>query len=265
MSIAVVSGDEGSGTAPLTALGALFVDAKVGPDGQNVFVMDADVRGGALTALLRSRLAGGPAESGPGEGLSGFAADPTALAVRPVSGRLRDLRSLDGRSGDCALLPVGDPAVLRALDEEELRRTVVAAVERLRELTGFVLVDCGLAGRVETLAVCGAVEHVALVVGARPAAVETAAARYAELVAAGVSGRTSLCLWGGAAGDPAIREALGRALPGLPVALTLPADPAADQAVGRGELPPLDGPLAASLRSGMEASVPDVFRSYFRD
>ncbi|MFJ9894551.1 hypothetical protein ACIQPR_14655 [Streptomyces sp. NPDC091280] len=160
--VAVLSTTRGSGATLLTAAAGLLIDDAVGRVGQSVILMDADIDGGGLTALTRSWNATSEARV---DGLLGFAEGRVELAGRPVSRCLRHAYTGAEPRQDMVLFPLGpgDKPGERLPTDGTLEEIVGTAVDRLVELGGCLIVDCGDSRTQVTLEVCRRVEHIILV------------------------------------------------------------------------------------------------------
>ena len=287
-SVAVLSPWPGTGASLVTATAGAIIDAEMGGKGQDVVLMDADVRSAGLSALLDAwwgEPGGGPGafdqhgrESGyfdrSGCGLLGFAQEENiALADRAAQPMLRGLRSRDGRSKDMSLFTGlrgrGSSAFAGRCDLPEI---VGRAAESLAEVAGCLLVDCGAGWGPCALRVCQVVEYV-FVVGppdgrTHPAVRElTAGLQHAGLLrklvgyvanrpgpGPRISGRNPLNRVGGTRS----RDTLA-----VRTILDLPYDPRAAQTVAQGALPGPQSPFGKAFRAGLEALEPDLFRTGF--
>jgi hypothetical protein len=256
------------------------IDAETGAKGQNVILMDADLRTAGLTSLLGAWQApvtgdeyGTGTVAGDGGGLAGFALDhAVALQDRSIQQRLQELRSPDGRVGDMSLLALRGPGSNALAALPALPGIMGRAVELLAELAGCLLVDCGPGWNPRTRRICEIVEYV-FVVGrpdsrTHPGTLEL----VAELERAGVLHKVVGYVANRAGPGPELNghspesTVGGRAstdtLP-MRTVITLPYDPRAAQTLGQGALPGLQSPFGTALCEGMEALEPDLFRTGF--
>ncbi|WP_405990024.1 MinD/ParA family protein [Streptomyces sp. NBC_00986] len=286
-SAAIVSPRAGDGATLVTAAAGALIDAVTGPQGQNVILMDADLHTAGLTALLGAWHAVGTEDgygTGPsgddGRGLTGFALErDIALCDRSVQGRLQELRSPDGRSGDMSLLAVRAPGSAALAELSDLPRIMGRAVELLAELAGCLLVDCGPGWNPRTRRICETVEYV-FMVGREGARAHPDTLRLAEhLTESGLLSKTI----GYVANTPEQKPEFTRRSPQLaghspksavggshsegtlPVRtiIDLPYDPRAAQTLGHGKLSGPQSPFENALCTGMEALEPDLFRTGF--
>lgn len=260
-SVAVLSGRPGVGATLITAASGALVDAAVGPVGQNVILMDADLRTGGLTALLRGWTAGG----GCVDGLAGFALDTGSFHERSVQGRLQELRSPDGRVGDMCLLGLSTPGNPDLARLPDLPQIMGRSVELLRELAGCLLVDCGAGWGPQTLEVCNAVEFIALIGGPKDRAGDETLRLLDHLKEHGLLRKTIGYVRNlpDRGPHPAADAEPGNGTFPLRTFVDLPYDPHVAAAVRDGQLPDAEAPFGAVLRQGMEALEPVLFRSGF--
>ncbi|WP_329018000.1 hypothetical protein [Streptomyces sp. NBC_00690] len=159
-SVAVLAATPQVGASTVTIAAGAMVDAAVGPVGQNVMLMDADLRTAGLTRLLHQW---GSAMHY-GGGLAGFAFDGAIpLDFRSLEPRLTPMRSPDGRKGEMLLLTQGTPGDPPLEELTNLPKIMGMAVQRLVELAGCLLVDCGSEWSEVTVEICRAVEFIAVV------------------------------------------------------------------------------------------------------
>ncbi|WP_406171768.1 hypothetical protein [Streptomyces sp. NBC_00996] len=293
-SAAVVSARPGEGATLVTAAAGALIDAETGPKGQNVILMDADVRTAGLTALLGAWHAVGTGDeygmgtgAGDGGGLPGFALDRhVALRDRSVEQRLQELRSPDGRSGDMSLLAMRAPGSTALASLPDLSEITGRAVELLADLAGCLLVDCGPGWGPLTRRICETVEYV-FVVGRADARSHPDTVRLVErLDASGLLSKTIGYVANTPGQSPqATRQStqlagqcaeFTRHSPEFSVGGThsegtlalrsimdLPYDPRAAQTLAHGKLSGPQSPFESALCQGMEALEPDLFRTGF--
>ncbi|MEV0219568.1 hypothetical protein [Streptomyces sp. NPDC050704] len=286
-SAAVVSAGPGEGATLVTAAAGALIDAVTGPRGQNVILMDADLRTAGLTALLGAWHAVGTGDeygSGTGAddggGLAGFALERRiALGDRSVESRLQELRSPDGRSGDMSLLAVRGPGSAALAELSDLPGILGRAVELLAELAGCLLVDCGPGWNPRTRRICETVEYVFMVgrtdARARPDTLRLAA----QLEESGLLPKTigyvantpeqkpertrrGLQL-AGQSPESAVGGSHSKGTLPIRTIIDLPYDPRAAQTLGHGKLSGPQSPFENALCTGMEALEPDLFRTGF--
>ncbi|QNP73402.1 hypothetical protein IAG44_30780 [Streptomyces roseirectus] len=271
-SAAVLAPWRGTGASLVTATAGALIDAEMGPKGQDVVLMDADLETAGLTSLLGAWRTSGSCEEDCG--LVGFAKEEKiALHDRTAAPFLVRLRAHDGRSEGMTLFSGlrgrGSSAFTARRDLPDI---VGRAAESLAEIAGCLLVDCGTGWGPCTRRVCDAVEYVFLV--GPPDGRPHPAVREltAELERAGLLGKL--------AGYVANRPGPGPRFTGqnrlngvggarsrdtLPVrtVLDLPEDPRAAQTVAQGALPGPQSPFGKAFREGLEALEPDLFRTGF--
>ena len=268
-SAAVLSPWRGTGASLVTATAGALIDAEMGPKGQDVVLMDADLESAGLTSLLTAWQRACGEEQGCGLARE----EEIALCDRVAQPLLRELASRDGRSRHMSLFNGlrgrGSSAFAARPDLPDI---VGRAAESLAEVAGCLLVDCGTGWGPCTRRVCESVEYVFLV-GPPDGRTHPAVRELtAELERAGLLGRL--------AGYVANRPGPGPRLPGhnsangvggtasrdtLPVrtVLDLPYDPRAAQTVAQGALPGPQSPFGKAFRDGLEALEPDLFRTGF--
>ncbi|MFE5394270.1 MinD/ParA family protein [Streptomyces sp. NPDC056568] len=256
--VAVLSTTRGSGATLLTAAAGLIVDEGVGRLGQSVILMDADLDGGGLTQLTRSWNAMSDA---PVDGLLGFAEDTVGLDERSVARRLRHVRTGGGLRQDMVLFPLGpgEKPGERLPADGTLEAVAGTSVERLMELGGCLLVDCGAGRTAVTLEVCRRVEHLVLIGQPEPADSGETAELMAWLDDRGLGGKTlGLVCNSPRGGFPTM--AADPAGTGAPL-VRLPYDPAAAEAVRSGRAPGGESPLGRGLGTLLRARWPDVLNT----
>ncbi|MFF6996203.1 hypothetical protein ACFY93_14830 [Streptomyces sp. NPDC008313] len=300
-SVAVVSARPGEGATLVTATAGVMIDHRTGPGGQNVILMDADLLTGGLTSLLRAWQVPGTddaygvgARAGDGGGgLVGYALDrERRLRDRGIQHRLQELRSSDGRDGDMNLLAMRAPGSAALTTLGDLPDVMGRAVERLGEIAGCLLVDCGHGWNARTRRICETVEHIFVVGRADARAHPDTLRLFGHLERAGLLPKTV----GHLANSPEpahFAHGFGRrhttnghgpgplaGLPGqgansaprqgrrgdtLPVRTLfgLPYDPRAADEIAKGALPGAHSPFWTALCQGMEALEPDLFRTGF--
>ncbi|MFH9569098.1 MinD/ParA family protein [Streptomyces sp. NPDC017230] len=256
--VAVLSTSRGSGATLLTAAAGLLIDDGVGRLGQSVILMDADLDAGGLTELTRSWNA---VTDAPLDGLVGFAEDVIGLEERSVARRLRHVRTGDGPRQDMVLLPLGpgEKPGERLPADGTLELVVGTATERLMELGGFLLVDCGVGRTAATLEVCRRVENLVLVGQHEAADGEETAQLLGWLAGHGLSRKVLgwVCNsprggFAGAGADP-VRA-------GAPL-MRLPHDRAAARSIRSGRIPSTASPLVQALCAQLRARWPDVLNT----
>ncbi|MGW8062653.1 MinD/ParA family ATP-binding protein [Streptomyces ziwulingensis] len=260
--VAVLSTTRGSGATLLTAAAGLLIDEGVGRLGQSVILMDADLDAGGLTQLTRSWNA---VSDAPVDGLLGFAEDTIGLEERSVSRRLRHVRTGDGLRQDMSLFPLGpgEKPGERLPADGTLEAVVGTSVERLMELGGCLLVDCGVGRTAVTQEVCHRVEHLVLVGQREPEGGREAAGLMAWLTDRGLSGKVLGWVCNSPRGGPAGAVA-DPARAGAPL-VRLPYDAAAAQAVRSGRTPGQGSPLVQNLSALLRARWPDVLNTGGRE
>ncbi|MEU5401763.1 hypothetical protein ABZ348_20975 [Streptomyces sp. NPDC005963] len=295
-SVAVLAATPGVGASTVTIAAGAMVDAAVGPVGQNVMLMDADLRTAGLTRLLHQW---GSAMHY-GGGFTGFALDRAIpLDFRSLEPRLTPMRSPDGRKGEMWLLTQGTPGDPPLEDLVNLPKIMGMAVQRLVELAGCLLVDCGFEWSEVTVEICRAVEFIAVV--SEPGGLARPETRRlvdrlkehglihnnlllvenqptpGAISAADVEPRTATNGTGpaptngstptnGSAHPTAAEHALERGLfpsPHERTLIHLPYAPDTVAALYASELPALDTPFGADLKRQMEALDPALFYSGF--
>lgn len=252
--VAVLSTARGCGATLLTAAAGLIVDDAVGRVGQTVVLMDADTDGGGLTELTRYWNA--TSEAGT-DGLIGFAADPIELANRSVHGYLRHAHTGDARRQDMAVFPLGpgDKPGEHLPTNGTLQDTVGAAVERLMDLQGCLIVDCGVVRTPVTLEVCRQVQHIVLIGGAGPASDAETAELMTWLTERGLREK----VLGRVCNDPSgTRPGASAATEATPALMRLPYDRGGAATIALGRLPGPGSPLVRALCEQMLARWPDV-------
>ncbi|MEV7192183.1 hypothetical protein AB0N81_10265 [Streptomyces sp. NPDC093510] len=252
--VAVLATARGCGATVLTAAAGLIVDDAVGRVGQSVVLMDADTDGGGLTDLTRYWNA--TSEAG-ADGLLGFAADRIDLTNRSVHRYLRHVHTGDPRRQDMAVFPLGpgDKPGERLPTDGTLQEIVGAAVDRLMDLQGCLIADCGVGRTPVTLEVCKRVEHIILIGQAEPVSDGDIAQSQAWLTERGLGEKVLgwVCNSPNGARLPAAEPA------GVPPALMrLPYDRDGAAAVSLGRLPGRGSPLVQALSEQMTARWPDV-------
>lgn len=278
-SAAVLSPWPGAGASLVTVAAGAVIDAGTGAKGQTVIFMDADLRTAGLTSLLTAWQAPG-GEYGPGPaggdggGLAGFALDHRiALADRSVQSRLQDLRSPGGtRTGDMTLLAVRGPGSFELAKLTDLADVVGQAAQRLAELAGCLLVDCGPGWSPLARRLCETVEFIFLVGPPDGRTHFELHALVRQLEKAGLKRKLAGYVANRSGpdqrfvGQSRLNEVGGaRSRDTLPIrtVLDLPYDPVAAQQLGQGQLPAAGSPFGRALCRGMEALEPDLFRTGF--
>lgn len=266
-SVAVLSTARGSGATLLTAAAGLVIDDVVGRLGQSVILMDADIDCGGLTGLTKTWNA---VSEAPVDGLLGFAEDPIGLAERTVDRRVRHVRTDGDRQDredreDMALFPLGpgDKPGERLPTDGSVETLVGTAVDRLIELGGCLIVDCGVGRTPVVREVCRRVDHIILVGRGEPAG----GGETAQLLAWLAERQLSRKLLGWVCNSPAGPRPCGVADPagaGPPV-MRLPYDPAAAEAFGAGRLPDRTSPLVLALGGQLRSLWPDVLNTGGRE
>lgn len=252
--VAVLSTRSGSGATLLTAAAGLIIDDAVGRVGQSVILMDADTRRGGLTALTRHWNTTSVAAA---DGLRGFAAGAVDLADRPVHPHLLHVLTGMPPRQDMALFPLGPkgrPGPLLPTGEK-LQELVGVAVERLMDLHGCLIVDCGSGRTPVAMEVCRRVEHVILV-GSTPSAGDgETGPTLAWLTARGLGGKVLGYVHNDPDGARHQRaDAAGERTP----LMRLPYDRDGARTVAGGRLPARNTPLVRALCEQMLAQWPDV-------
>ncbi|QJT00098.1 hypothetical protein G9272_07220 [Streptomyces asoensis] len=264
--VAVVSAAPGSGATLLTAAAGLLIDYAVGRVGQSVILMDTDTdpqtESGGLTELTRFWKTVSDAEV---DGLLGFAGDRIGLAERSVLPYMRHVYT-GSRRQDMALFALGPEDELHGLPSDETLLPVVgAALTRLAELQGCLIVDCG-AGRTSlTLEVCRRLEHIIVIGGPGPQGGDDTAGLLSWLTEHGLGGK----VLGWACNDPSgTHPGPACSAEAGPALMRLPYDRSAADAVAQGRLPErTTSPLLQALCEQLLALWPDVLNdgSWGRD
>ncbi|ANB09195.1 hypothetical protein SAM40697_5239 [Streptomyces ambofaciens] len=256
--VAVLSTTRGCGATLLTAAAGLLIDEGVGRLGQSVILMDADLDAGGLTQLTRSWNAMSDA---PVDGLLGFAEDTVGLDERSVARRLRHVRTGDGLRQDMVLFPLGPgekPGEHLPADGT-LEAVAGTSVERLMELGGCLLVDCGVGRTSVTLEVCHRVEHLVLIGQPEPGDSGETAELMAWLADRGLGGKVLGWVCNSPRGG--IPTTAAETAPtGAPL-VRLPYDPAAADAVRSGRAPGQESPLGQNLCTLLRTRWPDVLNT----
>jgi hypothetical protein len=252
--VAVLSTTRGSGATLLTAAAGLLIDDAVGRVGQSVILMDADTDVGGLTALTRFWNA---TSKDPVYGLLGFAGDRAEPAERLVDRYLRHVSTGAEQRQDMVLFPLGpeDKPGERLPTDGTLEEIVGTAVDRLVELGGCFIVDCGDSRTQVTLEVCRRVEHIILVGQSGPGAGEETRRVRSWLADRGLSAKVI----GWVCNSPNGKQSLmpGPAGAGTPL-MSLPYDQSAAATVALGRLPDHASPLLVALCEYLRSLWPDV-------
>ncbi|WP_262056464.1 hypothetical protein [Streptomyces sp. STR69] len=252
--VAVLSTTRGSGATLLTAAAGLLIDDAVGRVGQSVILMDADIDGGGLTTLTRSWNTTCAALD---DGLLGFAGDDVELAGRDLARYLRHVHTGARRRQDMVLFPLGpgDKPGERLPTDGTLEEVVGTAVDRLVELGGCLIVDCGDSRTQVTLEVCHRVEHIILVGQLGPEGGEETGRLLSWLADRGLGAKVI----GWVCNSPSAERSptADPAGVGAPL-MRLPYDTFAAATVAVGTLPDGTSPLLLTLCAQLRALWPDV-------
>ncbi|MEV0170158.1 hypothetical protein AB0I00_03365 [Streptomyces sp. NPDC050803] len=262
--VAVLSTTRGSGATLLTAAAGLLIDDVVGRVGQSVILMDADTGGGGLTDLTQFWKTVSTTDV---DGLLGFARDRIGLAHRSVLPYMRHVYTGDPRRRDMALFPLGPdgrPGEL-PLVNGALPGVVGAALARLVEIQGCLIVDCGADRTPVTLEVCRRLEHIIVVGQSEPEGGGETARLVSWLTEHGLGGKVLGWVYNSPNGaQPTTADPAGAG----PALMRLPYDRSAADTVAQGRLPERTAsPLLEALCERLLALWPDVLNdgSWGRD